>query len=457
MGSRVDSSVPPHVTARAEHLAQPPRLNPRALVGGPWWPYPDLVRQNTLRTLLEAAGQDALEAIVTDFLDALGTAVTVFESNGDYASGARPRGWCAVVDELSWPAHEEDATEAIDSGRWSCRASCRQPALEAMRTGAPAEFDCPGGMRVRAIPIRAEAEVVGSISFGCGGPPTDDARLGALAVALGTTVDHLRREAAQARPRSADVEDAVRRGVEVSAKLLGELVARRRAMSNDERARELFVGVFAHDLRNSLAAILVSSELLCTSAARDPGSRTTAEQIARSARLMERLIEYLLDVTRVRAGVGIALRLAPCALDRLCADAVDEVRGADPRREIRQRVKGDVTTSCDAVRIHELVVNLLTNAFRHGDGGPVDLGVDGSPRELALTVHNGGPPIPAEQLPRLFDPFIQGRPTAGGRRSGGLGLGLYIVREIVRAHGGTIDVASEPASGTTFIVRLPRR
>lgn len=122
-------------------------------------------------------------------------------------------------------------------------------------------------------------------------------------------------------------------------------------------------------------------------------------------------------------------------------------------------MSGDLAGTWDAHRLRQLIANLLGNALQHGPpDGPVELAADGSAADaVVLTVHNAGEPIPADVLPTIFDPLVRGPVTIQQRRTpGSIGLGLYIVREIATAHGGTADITSTATAGTTATVRLPR-
>jgi signal transduction histidine kinase len=135
---------------------------------------------------------------------------------------------------------------------------------------------------------------------------------------------------------------------------------------------------------------------------------------------------------------------------------VEEVRLAHPDREVRVVSSGDGTGEWDGDRLAQVITNLVNNALAYSPPGtPVRVetrGVDGS---VLLGVHNAGRPIPPELLPHLFEPMTRGRSGDSGSRS--IGLGLFIVANIVHAHGGTIEVRSEEGEGTTFTVKLPRR
>ena len=224
--------------------------------------------------------------------------------------------------------------------------------------------------------------------------------------------------------------------------------------------QEQVIGIVGHDLRNPLAAILGSAGLLETLAAsegpRSPLGVRTIARIVHSAKRMERLICDLLDYTRLRAGKGLPIVLAPANLHDICRDAADEVTSAHPERRVRLDLEGDGAGVWDADRIQQIVSNLIGNAVQHGRrGAPVDLSVHPLADErLSIEVRNQGDPIPCSSIPHLFEPFRRGNRGASERR--GIGLGLYIVAQIVAAHGGSVRARSS-TDETVFQVVLPRR
>jgi signal transduction histidine kinase len=243
---------------------------------------------------------------------------------------------------------------------------------------------------------------------------------------------------------------------------LASVMARFSAVSALEetiRGNELFAAVLAHDLRNPLGTITTAAQLLLMRL-EDSGVAADSEtkplsRILSSGHRMTRMIEQLLDFTRARTGGGIELNPRQNDLGELCADVRGEFEVAHPEWQIHCELIGNQNGRWDADRLLQLVSNVLANAGQHGQvEGGIHLKLDGShPDFVRVEVHNGGS-IPESLLPHLFDPF---RPTRHHRgRSGGLGLGLFIVREIARAHGGSVDVSSSEAEGTTFVIQLPR-
>jgi signal transduction histidine kinase len=225
-----------------------------------------------------------------------------------------------------------------------------------------------------------------------------------------------------------------------------------------EAADEQALAIVSHDLRSPLSAIMLGASVLRRESGLSAEAVRIAKRILVSAQRMEAIISDLLDLTKIRLGVGIEVKRTPIDAHELCARIVEELQGAYPGREIRLRVEGDGTGQWDASRLEQVVSNLVANALQHSpDDAPVTVASQGSETEWRLSVHNLGEPIPPEALAHLFDPFRRGddvlrrRP---GRRH--LGIGLFIVCEVVHAHDGTVEVTSGSAEGTRFVARLPR-
>jgi two-component system, sensor histidine kinase and response regulator len=238
-----------------------------------------------------------------------------------------------------------------------------------------------------------------------------------------------------------------------------ELYRQRRQLAGDLlekteglRINELFVGVLGHDLRNPLTTVLTSAELLSQMA--DPKVAKMGKWILQSGVRMSQLIEDTLDLVRARIGGGIRIDPSRVNLAPIVEYVVQEHRIASPEKEIVVETVGDNTGNFDADRIAQVASNLIGNAIKHGRDGPVNVALHASASNVTLIVSNRGS-IPHEILPHIFDPFRGTRDREGGRH-GGLGLGLYIVQQIVLAHGGTIQAISGIDDTTTFKVELPR-
>lgn len=232
-----------------------------------------------------------------------------------------------------------------------------------------------------------------------------------------------------------------------------QLAEQRDALQEALRINDLFTAVLSHDLRNPLSAIRMTGRLLERQAGELPAVRDAAERINHCSDRMSRMIDQLLDCARYRAH---GLRLAPqdLDLDELARRVLAEFSGAEAAR-IELQTQGDLRARLDGDRIAQVLSNLVGNALEHGLADwPIQVRLDGNlPAELVLEVANGGD-IPEAARETLFQPFHSGRPDSPGRR--GLGLGLFIVDQFVRAHGGSVQLAAAPKGWTCIRVRLPR-
>jgi PAS domain S-box-containing protein len=231
-----------------------------------------------------------------------------------------------------------------------------------------------------------------------------------------------------------------------------------REAAETTRFREHFVGIVGHDLRNPLTAIVTAAQLLLRHGGLSERQARTVSRIAASSERMARMIGDLLDFTRSRLGGGFPIQTRRMDLRELSQAVIEELELAYPERTIEFEARGDAWGNWDPDRIAQVVSNLVGNALQHSpESGTVrvDLGEEGD--RVLLETSNAGPPIPREVLPHIFEPGRRGPPGRGRKESSGLGLGLYIVQQIVLAHGGDISVRSSAEEGTTFTVSLPRR
>lgn len=220
------------------------------------------------------------------------------------------------------------------------------------------------------------------------------------------------------------------------------------------RLNEMLTAVLSHDLRSPLNAVLTSAVLIQRRSTEQP-VLDTAARILSSGKRMSRMIEDMLDMARARLAGGIPIKREAADLGALVDRVVGEVHAAWPERRIDVYESGDLNGNWDGERLAQVTSNLLSNALQHGDESEsVHVKVDGGKADVVvISVENSGT-IPADLLPQLFDPFRGGQRQTG--RAEGLGLGLYIVQQIVLAHGGSVDVQSGENNRTTFTVSIPR-
>ncbi|HVZ73187.1 MAG TPA: GAF domain-containing sensor histidine kinase [Polyangia bacterium] len=219
------------------------------------------------------------------------------------------------------------------------------------------------------------------------------------------------------------------------------------------RFNEIVAGILAHDLKNPLAAVIMNARLLRN--AEGERERTIAARIVTSSERMGRMIEQILDWTRVRSAAGhVQIVRASCNLGAIAAEVVGEVRARKPDVPITIEARGALEGQWDADRLAQVLSNVVGNAVDHASRPGVALRLTGEGDEVRIAVENEGQ-IADELMQFVFEPF---RGRASGARVGGrgLGLGLYITRQIVLAHGGRIDVERTPDNRVIFSVTLPR-
>lgn len=230
---------------------------------------------------------------------------------------------------------------------------------------------------------------------------------------------------------------------------LDELRLAQQQLREDVVFRERLLGVLAHDLRQPLHLLTMGIEVMSSNLS--PESRARAkDRMSSAATRMTRMIEQLLDFTRARVDGRFPIERQTFRLDEAARTIVAEVAETTRDHELHVVIEGDTTGAWDEVRVGQVIANLLANAIAHGER-PSDILVSlrGQEDAVVLAIRNRGKPIEPEQVATLFEPFRKGASSAG------LGLGLYIVKEIVSAHDGSVHVESND-SGTTFEVMLPR-
>jgi two-component system sensor histidine kinase/response regulator len=237
----------------------------------------------------------------------------------------------------------------------------------------------------------------------------------------------------------------------IAAELLRSKVAalvslHRRGEALAEKNRQ--IAMLAHDLQNPLTAISVAADSMCR-AELDPRSQNLARVVQRGAARMSKMVQDLTDYARAGRG-AIPIVREQMDLGDLALEIVEEFLHTYSGRRIDLARGGDLRGNWDRTRLYQALSNLMMNAIRYGTGAIAVRAQDGD-ANIEVSVHNDGPPIPEEFLPMVFRPFERGVQTRAG-----LGLGLYIVREIAKAHSGDVVATSSSELGTTFTIRLPR-
>jgi signal transduction histidine kinase len=223
-----------------------------------------------------------------------------------------------------------------------------------------------------------------------------------------------------------------------------------------ERSTNLFMGMLGHDIRNPLGTIRLSAELLTRSG---QVSHKAAEPIVNAAKRIQGIVELIVDFSRAQSAGTMPIELVPGHIGAIVADVLAETRIRHPGTNFMLHADTtDTHGDWDEGRIGQLLSNLLENAVLYGArDAPVTVFLGSDQDHVSLGVNNTGKIIPLDDRERIFEPRHRGIGDEEQRTSSGLGLGLYICREIVRAHNGTLSVRSNEAEGTTFTARLPRQ
>lgn len=214
------------------------------------------------------------------------------------------------------------------------------------------------------------------------------------------------------------------------------------------------IGIVSHDLRSPLSAILMGAQALMSHAELEPRVRRCVAHVYSSAERCVRMVRDLLDFTQARLGGGFHLQLQPLELHPLAEQTLEEVRLSHPERDILLRHEGDAHGEGDADRLAQVITNLVCNAVKYSPRDtPIEVYTRGTQEHLVLSVRNQGEPLPEALRGRLFEPMQRGGRDTSDRS---VGLGLYIVKHLVEAHGGHVEVESSVSGGTCFTVWLPR-
>jgi signal transduction histidine kinase len=225
-----------------------------------------------------------------------------------------------------------------------------------------------------------------------------------------------------------------------------------------DRTRDLFLAVLGHDLRAPLATIAMVGDMLVRPGAKPDQMATMGEKVKRSAMLMSAMVTDLLGFTRLQMGAGMPTMRSTVDVQEVCAAAVADAKAMYPSSRIVFHPSGNLIGSFDAVRLQQLVSNLLINAAQYSaKDHDVTLAAIGRDDAITIEVRNVGPVIPEASLKTIFQPLVQldAELDADARPRTSLGLGLFIAHETTAAHHGKITVTSN-AAGTVFSARFPR-
>jgi len=358
-------------------------------------------------------------------------------------------GWVDFARNQLPAATDMDETALLDHGRLILQeiaANMNRPEDDVERQ-AKSEGNSTEASRSEDVPSRSHARQRERQGFAVGQMVAEYRALRATVVRLWS--------ASVRDSHDMDLEDVIRFNEAVDQAIAESLKA---FVTEVDRTRDLFLGVLGHDLRGPLSTIAACAHL---DARMRPGNASQAGVVLRSVAQMRALLDDLLEYTRHRLGAGLAVDPTNLQLDEFTRQTLDEIAAISTGHTLELEAVGAMDGEWDARRLHQALSNLVFNALKYGrPDSPVHVKLDGTRAdEMRLTVSNVGEPIPPELLPKLFDPLVRAdgdqTPSDSQLAGANLGLGLYVVREIATAHGGTVSVTSD-AAATKFELRLPR-
>ncbi len=439
--------------------------------------YGDLTALNRDGIILKAIGPEFLRNFSNDYLELLGTSSAIYEANGDYAFGIFSSGWCRMMDKASRNLCDTpDNVEALNSGRWLCHESCwTDCSKKAILKREQTDIECNGGIRLYAVPIIADGEVVGAINFGYGDPPEDKEKLQALADAYQLNYDDLVREAHAYDTRPSYIIEMAKKRLHATARLIGLMIEKMRAeyeirTLNEEleqrviertaqleaanRELDAFTYSASHDLRGPLNRISGFSEALLEDFANqlDPQGKDYLQRIFNSSRHMGELIDDLLKLSRVSQQ---QISREPVEISALVNVYLKELQSRDPDRQVELVVASDQVAEADTALIRIALENLLDNAWKFSAGkalSRIEFGNTVWEEKEVFYIRDNGSGFDMKHAEKLFTAFQR---LHDAKTYPGTGIGLSIVSRIISRHGGEVWAEGEPGKGACFFFTLP--
>ncbi len=427
--------------------------------------YGDLLQLNTNRTIADAIEPSLLRRIAGDYLDLLGTSGAVYETNGDYALGIFSSGWCRVMDQASRDRCDtEDDQAALDSGQWLCHESCWSASQQSMERQTPVDVACNGGIRLHAVPIVANGEVVGSINFGYGNPPAEEGALHRLSERFDVPLDRLREKSASYPSRPPVIIELAKRRLQTAAMLIGEIVARKQAQDKlASMARELqrsnadleqFAYAASHDLQEPLRAMSGYGQLI-QQQYRDKLDESGAgylDKLINGTNRMHVLIQDLLEYARVGTAEQNHVRVN---LVEISVKVMEQLQSLAESRGAKIHCDALPTVTANKTHMMLLLQNLVGNALKYcaAEAPEVWISATEGPKSWTVQVRDNGIGIAPEYHQRIFGIFQRLHTRADYE---GTGMGLALCKRIVLRYGGEIWVESAVGEGSTFFFTVPR-
>jgi PAS domain S-box-containing protein len=438
--------------------------------------YGDLTVLNDGGTILKSIGPELLKSFSKDYMELLGTSSAIYEVNGDYAFGIFASGWCQTMDKASRNlCNTSDNIEALNSGQWLCHESCwTDCSKKAILERTQVDIECSGGIRLYAVPIIANGEVVGAINFGYGDPPADKEKLQKLASTYQENYDVLVREAHEYETRPPYIIDMAKKRLHATARLIGTMVEKKLAEDEirtlnaelEERVRErtaqletanreldAFAYSASHDLRGPLNRISGFSEALLEDYVDvlDSQGKDYLQRISNSSQHMGELIDDLLKLSRVSQH---KISHEPVEMSVLVNIYLKELQFSDPYRQVEAVITPGLVVEGDTALLRIALENLLNNAWKFSIGknpARIEFGNELREGKEVFFIRDNGTGFDMKYAEKLFAAFQR---LHDAKTYPGTGIGLSIVSRIIQRHGGEIWAEGEEGKGACFYFTL---
>ena len=426
--------------------------------------YGDVSLSNNDGEILSSVGKETLVDIARDAIELLDISVSIIEKDGSYALLTVSSPWCRLLDDHSRKmCGNISNTEAMNCGKWTCHELRQTAAKRCMESASVIESLCPAGTEYFAIPIRAEAEVIGAMIVGVGNFLSDPREIMKTAELYGIDYSELMEISQKYHPHRQSTLEMVKRRLFLSARMIGIIVENKRAkkeIKHQQLEQQLianrhemnllgqFISGVAHEVRNPLNGILAITEALNAELGEDEEYEVyinhIRDQVSRLSDLMRDILNFGKPIEKSN--------LKPVSVANVVIDALQTWRASSiygGRRVVfNKKIESyDGIVNADRNKLQQVFINLLENACNHsGENSEVTISLQEGP---LIKISDEGCGIKEENLHKLFKPFFT-------TRKGGTGLGLGIVKQIVQNHGGDVKLYNNPSQpGCTAEISLP--
>jgi len=430
--------------------------------------YGDLSILNTSGEIRRSIEKNVLEDMIRGYLYLLGTSSAIYEVDGQYAAGIVTSGWCRFLDNASRKlCNTNDNQEALNSGKWLCYESCwAQSSKIAIEQRKPIDIICFGGLHILAVPIFAENECVGVISYGYGDPPTEKSKLQQIASLYQVNSEDLMMHAQKQESRPKFIINLAKERLNASARLLGEIIVRKRTETALQIAKEAaeiasqtkseFLANMSHEIRTPISGILGMTDIALNS---NPSSHIEdlLQSIKGATQSLLSILNDVLDISKIEAK-RLQLTYNAFELNRMIDQTVKlfsplaSQKGLTLHHEIHPKVPISLFGPND--RLQQVIRNLVGNAIKFTHQGGIHIRVEtndikNNDVELLFSIQDSGIGIHEKNIATIFETFTQ-LDDSISKKYQGTGLGLAISKNLVELMGGKIWVESHCNQGSTF-------